>query len=181
MADVTEKMRREFINAAWNGQVDKLEETLAEYPDAVHWRLPGRGATALIHAVASGSLAEKAFPFLVEKGSDINARDDNGWTGLMCAADNGGEDMAEKLLALGADTALCNNEGLTAAAVAGKKDTIWARNVAKMILAHEFNMAEQKRRQEKERAAAMTLSETEQAHSGLSRRIVIRRPLALKR
>ena len=176
MVSVTDTMRRDFTTAAWNGQVDVLEATLATYPDAIHWKRPGSGMTALIHAVASGSLAEKAFPVLVSKGSDVNAKDDQGWTALMYAAENGGKDMAIKLLEAGADTTLRNKGGCTAVDVAREKDTAWSLEIAKIILAHEAGIAEKKQRE-----IMIMQAEVAQLHSGLSQRMVIRRPLALKR
>ncbi|MEZ0224135.1 MAG: ankyrin repeat domain-containing protein [Alphaproteobacteria bacterium] len=176
MDNVTETMRRDFTTAAWNGQVDVLEATLAVYPDAIHWKRPGSGLTALIHAVASGSLAEKAFPVLVSKGSDINATDDQGWTALMYAAENGGKDMAIKLLDAGADTTLRNKGGCTAVHVAEEKNTVWSLEIAKIILAHESRIAEKKQRE------VMTMqAEVAQLHSGLAQPIAVRRPLDLKR
>jgi ankyrin repeat protein len=56
---------------------------------------------ALIEAAKQGDL--KQVQELLEKGADINSKDNSGWTALMWVSDNGNAEIAKVLLAGGAD------------------------------------------------------------------------------
>lgn len=71
------------------------------------------GWTAL-HYAASGT-HEEVVRWLISQGADLNARSPNGTTPLMMAAGYGGISSAEVLLEAGADAALRNDHGMTAA------------------------------------------------------------------
>ena len=68
------------------------------------WLLP-RSRVAILSIVA----------LLLEKGASVNARQVGGFTPLMSAAAANRRDLAELLLAHGADPALTNDQGQTAA------------------------------------------------------------------
>jgi ankyrin repeat protein len=76
-----------------------------------------------LHAAVAGSEAQARLACarqLVEEGADVNARQSGGYTPLMSAAQNGDEDLAELLLARGADPTLEDDQGLSAMAHAEK-------------------------------------------------------------
>jgi ankyrin repeat protein len=52
---------------------------------------------------ATGGDHKKMVELLIDKGADVNARDESGWTPLHYAAFNGHKDVAELLIAKGAD------------------------------------------------------------------------------
>ena len=52
--------------------------------------------------------------WLIRKGADVNAANDNGNTPLMYAAERGYREIIEVLILNGANTALKNNAGKTA-------------------------------------------------------------------
>ena len=70
-----------------------------------------------LHAAVAGRNIE-AVRLLLEHGAPVNARQQVGYTPLMGAAAAGRDDIADLLLARGADTTLTNDEGKTAAAIA---------------------------------------------------------------
>jgi ankyrin repeat protein len=76
-----------------------------------------------LHAAVAGSEARARLAcarLLVAEGADVNGRQSGGYTPLMSAAQNGDEDLAELLLARGADPTLEDDQGLSAMAHAGK-------------------------------------------------------------
>jgi ankyrin repeat protein len=70
-----------------------------------------------IHA-AVGSRNADSVALLLERGADVNARQQVGYTPLMGAAASGRGDIADLLLQHGADTALLSDDGKTAADIA---------------------------------------------------------------
>jgi ankyrin repeat protein len=76
-----------------------------------------------LHAAVAGGEARARLAcarLLVEEGADVNGRQSGGYTPLMSAAENGDEDLAELLLARGADPTLEDDQGLSAVAHAEK-------------------------------------------------------------
>lgn len=65
---------------------------------------------------------------LLDAGSDPNAQDVEGQTPLHCAAMCGHEEVARELLSQGANVALCDDEGLTAAQCAPSQWT-WLKEL----------------------------------------------------
>ena len=70
-----------------------------------------------LHAAVAGRHAD-AVALLLEKGVDVNARQQAGYTPLMGAAAAGREDILELLMRHGANPALVSEEGKTAASIA---------------------------------------------------------------
>ena len=66
----------------------------------------------LITAARSNNL--QCVKSLLMEGSDVNARDHNGYTALICAAGNGNDTCIDLLLQTGADVNLRSNDGFTA-------------------------------------------------------------------
>ena len=97
--------------AAHHGDIDVVRLLLANGADV---NARGAGATALILAAdiastkkeflpAKGQQAVAVVGALVAAGADVNAKQRDGQTGLMLAADNGDAEMVQALLAAGAD------------------------------------------------------------------------------
>jgi ankyrin repeat protein len=59
---------------------------------------------------------------LLERGADVNAKDDSGITPLHWAANNGNKAVAELLIAKGADVEAKNNDGRTPLILAAYND-----------------------------------------------------------
>jgi uncharacterized protein len=70
-----------------------------------------------IHAAVAARNAESV-ALLLQRGADVNARQQVGYTPLMGAAAGGREDLVELLLKHGADPSLRSDDGKTAADVA---------------------------------------------------------------
>lgn len=98
----------------------------------VNERAKGNGQTALMLAVSNDKLSMAEM--LLENGADVNVRDDDGSTALMCAAEHGHMD-AVKLLLKQADVNVLakDKDGLTALAVA--MEAGW-RDVGVVLYAH---------------------------------------------
>jgi len=110
--------QRDFVTLCWNGQIDKVVDTVAQLPDAVHWRRPDTQDTGLTYAAASGSLGYDVAVFLLAHNADIDAQSASGMTALMHGAKGGSEAYVELFLTRGADQSLRNNEGMTAEDIA---------------------------------------------------------------
>jgi ankyrin repeat protein len=74
-----------------------------------------------LHAAVAAKSTE-VVRLLLERGVDVNARQQVGYTPLMGAASSGREDLVELLLGHGADPALVAEDGRTAAVVAREHD-----------------------------------------------------------
>jgi ankyrin repeat protein len=70
-----------------------------------------------LHAAVASRNAESV-ALLLERGADVNARQQVGYTPLMGAASGGRADIAELLLSRGADPSLRSDDGKTAADIA---------------------------------------------------------------
>jgi ankyrin repeat protein len=73
-----------------------------------------------LHAVAAARLTEVA-RLLLDRGAEIDARQQAGYTALHAAAQHGDTELVELLLARGADPALRSDDGLDAAGHARAK------------------------------------------------------------
>jgi hypothetical protein len=114
----TPQQQRKFVIDCWNGMMDDITETVAQYPDAVHWRDPDTANTGLTFAAAHGSHKYDVAVFLINSGADIDAQNNEGMTALMFGAKGGSESYVELFLARGADESLRNKEGKTAEDIA---------------------------------------------------------------
>ncbi len=70
-----------------------------------------------LHAAVASRNAETV-ALLINRGADVNARQQVGYTPLMGAASGGREDLADMLLRHGADPSLVSEDGKTAASIA---------------------------------------------------------------
>lgn len=167
---VRDDLKVDFTIAVWGGRNEVLKKMLAKNPEAVSWR-DKDGGTPLRHAIAHGSPGMDTVRLLVDSGSDINAQDDAGMTPLMFTALHAARECLDYLLHRGADTALKDENGRTAATIAletGYPD------IAVKILEHE-----EKKKVAAEAARQVALEkDSAQAHSGLAQPITVHRPLA---
>lgn len=83
------------------------------------------------------AVMERAKPFVIEflldRGLDINARNEQGETALLIAAWNGTDDLVEVLLKRGADPNIKTRKGLSALKVASANGHT---GIVKMLVAH---------------------------------------------
>ena len=109
--------------AAAKGKAGELRQIVVDYPDSPRWHEPVTGATALRNVVVYHVLGVEDARFLLEKGADVNARDNGGWTVLIHAV-NGRESspFTDIFIAAGADPSLKNEDGETAADIAKKNN-----------------------------------------------------------
>jgi len=94
--------------AALRGRLDLAKPLLA------HGARINRSGWTALHYACSGPGSD-VVAWLIVQGADLDARAPNGTTPLMMAAGYGGPSSAELLLAAGADAALRNEQGLSAA------------------------------------------------------------------
>jgi hypothetical protein len=169
-------LRREFAVAGWNGMLGDLKRILADHPDAVHWTDDRSGMTAL-HGAAAQCQTD-AIKFLLEKGADVNARDDQGRTPLMHAASNGGQDHLQPLMDAGADVAAVDRGG---------HDAIWHTTDgfpqpqnAEHIRRHARQLALKKAQEDEARRQADIEAAADGMRSGASQSVTVGKPLKLK-
>jgi ankyrin repeat protein len=114
-----------------SGDVIRIEELIDAGQD-VNASNPEFGMTALHIATVFGPL--KSVRALIEKGADVNSRDDKGRTPLMLAAVENKSDAARLLLEKGADMSARTLKGMAAlhwAAFEGHSETCvyWLKTV----------------------------------------------------
>lgn len=102
--------------AAFFGQVEAMQRLLAQGADVAAVAANFMKVQPLHAAVAARSAA--AVSLLLDRGADVKARQQVGYTPLMGAASAGREDLVDLLLRHGADPALVSEDGKTAADIA---------------------------------------------------------------
>ena len=102
--------------AAFFGRVSTVRRLLAAGAD-VHAAANNAMKVQPLHAAVAGRSVE-AVAAILEKGADVNARQQVGYTPLMGAAASGREDLVNLLLERGADPALVSEDGKNAATIA---------------------------------------------------------------
>lgn len=126
--------RDSFLDAARNGDLERVELMLRDKPDLV-FRRGLEGVTPLFLAAVGGHKA--VVELLLANKAEVDAKHSTGLTPLHIAADRGHRDVAELLLANGADVNARDNYGLTPlhfAAAGGYKD------VVELLLAHKADV-----------------------------------------
>ena len=102
--------------AAFFGHVDAMRRLLEAGADVAATAANFMKVQPLHAAVGARSAA--AVSLLLDRGANVNARQQIGYTPLMGAAAAGREDLVDMLLRHGADSALVSEDGKTAADVA---------------------------------------------------------------
>ncbi|HLZ69209.1 MAG TPA: ankyrin repeat domain-containing protein [Dehalococcoidia bacterium] len=74
-----------------------------------------------LHSAVAG-LHHAVCALLLERGAEVNARQQAGWTPLHAAAQHGDRALVRALLAAGADPSQANDAGETAATIAARSD-----------------------------------------------------------
>lgn len=108
-------VRISLCDAAEKGDVAVLHEIITNKLEKVNrhemWQ-----RTALHWACLTGQY--QAVTYLIENGADVDASDDEGWTGLHWAANNGHVELVKLLLKNSADVSLIDQNGRTAKSLA---------------------------------------------------------------
>ena len=101
---------------SWNGDLAQMRKRMrnSNFKKAEDVIQRDERACTPLHYAASGSSTELV-ALLLKEGALIDARSPNGTTPLMMAARYGAIDSADLLLKGGADAALVNERGMTAA------------------------------------------------------------------
>ena len=110
--------------AAGKGNVMEVRKLLKQGIDP-NAAVDASGITALMQAAMIGDTA--IVKLLLNKGANVNAKEQSGMTALMNAAAFGDAEMVKLLIDKGADIHTTNNEGITAlsqAKVAKKEDIV---------------------------------------------------------
>lgn len=98
-----------WLDAAMGGRVDELMAMHAQEASLIHYRGQGLGQTALHWACAKGHA--EAVRWLVEKGSDVEARNQNRARPLHAAAASGSLEVVEHIISRGARVDLVDGDG----------------------------------------------------------------------
>jgi hypothetical protein len=132
-----------FFSGVVQGDVALVRDVLASNPDAVRWAKPVKendkpfatNETGLMLAAQEGHV--EVMRVLIDAGAELNARQSRRWTPLMYAAERSRADAVGLLLAKGANTALKNEGGDTAATMAAQRqDFALARQINNALKDH---------------------------------------------
>lgn len=121
-ANINSKEKNSLFNFSYRNtayQVDSDGEIVDEEDEEIDNRDVG---TALMIAAEHGS--EKVVKLLLEKGINVNDKNDNGWTALMFASEKGHDKVVKMLLEHGADINSKNNNNETALILAFEEKKI---------------------------------------------------------
>jgi ankyrin repeat protein len=94
----TQEIKNKLFSSVREGDFTTVKDLLEKYPDMINTR--ERGGWSLLHVAYSN---RELLEYLIEKGADIMARSDGGWTPLHNQAYKGYRDGVELLLDHGAD------------------------------------------------------------------------------
>jgi ankyrin repeat protein len=125
---------REIRDAAWNGDLAKVQVLLKRHPDLASSK-SSKGGTPLHWAAAGGH--KDVAELLLANGADVDAKDDNGVTPLYTAATKGYKGVAELLLANGADVNAKTHRGYTPLHTAASHNQ---KEMAALLLAKGANV-----------------------------------------
>jgi hypothetical protein len=99
-----------FVKAAHDDDLDALRALIADAD--VNFRDPDTGTTALDHAVQNGN--QEMVQFLIARGADVNASQEDGHSALMQLGDDATPDLLWDLINAGAKINHKNSYGTTA-------------------------------------------------------------------
>jgi len=106
-----------LMEAVRQGNYKKTVAAVSEGAD-VHARTSRRQTPLMLAAGSSGVGAQETIQFLIDTMSDVEARDDMGWTALLHACRNDRRGVAKTLLGNGASIKARANDGKTVAMLA---------------------------------------------------------------
>ena len=101
-----------LVDSALNGDLAKIKQLVEQQGVDVNAQYSSTGGTALMYASLRGHL--EIVKYLISKGADVNAKNDDGWTALMYASLRGHLEIVKYLISKGADINAKNDNGLTA-------------------------------------------------------------------
>lgn len=105
------KIIKDFKIAVLTGNIPKMEELLGKHNEVIQQLINEKDDLLLITASARGYT--NAVEILLEKGFDVNEKNENGDSALLIAVLNNNRDVLELLLEYGADINNKNNAGET--------------------------------------------------------------------
>lgn len=198
-----EELKNRFLDAVEKDDRGVVGDLLAKHPDALGWEnSAGSNALDIAMIYHKVDLAK----WLIDKGSDINHRDHDGWTPLIRACDKDHPALVEILIAKGADLEkrIISSEmtpllvagmmGRTACAElllkagastdaednGGKTALRWAKGKGTEAVIRNFiNEREKKIQAEAAEKAALTAELEGMSAKGIDTDLRVRRPLTL--
>lgn len=106
-------IRKNFFLAAYTGDIERIQQIIDEYPEAVTWRDQNNDErTALMSASEAGH--SSIVTALIVAGAEVNATNSRGSTSLMFAGQKNAQEVIDRLLENQADPNVANKDKLTA-------------------------------------------------------------------
>lgn len=109
------------VNALWDAleknDASAVKELLEEQPALLNYRNP-TGETPLYSAIYFQTSDQSIATYLIDKGADLNAADEKGWTPLHLAVFNNNAQQVGLLVKRGAKTDIKNKDNQTPAELA---------------------------------------------------------------
>ena len=129
-------------DAAYGGNIEAVKQHLAAGADvnAKNKGFSRKDSTPLQHAALKGQ--KKVVELLIEKGADVNAKCDVGWTPLHNAAAYGHKEIIELLIAKSADVN-AKNKDLNTPLDLAINDDVTEKRIADLLRKHGGKTAEE--------------------------------------
>ena len=116
-------LNKDLLQAIESGDLELVKKSKVRDFDSVD----EEEKTYLHHACACNKGSAEIVDYLIQKGADMNAKDNSGKTALMRASMDGRAEAIDKLIEFGADVNAKDNSGKTAlirASIDGRKEAI---------------------------------------------------------